>query len=114
MNIKKIKIMDNVIDPLFQRIGFHSPMDDTPRNLKNENSTKIKYEGPAYQNTPDGFYKITQKFTIKNAGNVLIPTAKYTNHLTEFVAPVHINEIATNDDTKATSSGYVKAKFNYV
>jgi len=114
MNIKKIKLMDNVLDPLFSLLDFASPMEDSPTNLKTENSIKIVYDGPTYQNTNDGFYSMVQKFAISNAGNIIVPSGVYSNHLTEFVAPVHINKIATNDDTKATCSGYVKAKFNYV
>jgi len=113
MYIKKIKIVDNRLDSLQEAIG------KTLINKNNkivekdiENKISIRYGGPQYQNASNGLYELRQTIILKD--DISLPNSIFHNHLSEIIVPTHINEIAVNDDSKAVSSGYVKAKFNFV
>ena len=80
-----------------------------------KDAEQIKYTGEYSENTTDGLYRIVQTIGISENLFKRVPVGRiFYNYLSEFVAPVHINEIAVNDDSRAVSSGYVKAKFNFV
>ena len=115
MFIKKIKIVDNNNDPLKEKIGkkliitnnkiIEETTGDTPR--------RIRYKGGGFENTSDGLYQYVQQVEYFGPSSE-IPRTTFADHTAEFIAPVHRNEIAVNNDSKAISSGYVKAKFNFV
>ena len=124
MYIKKIKFIDNQIDPLQLTIGKRLIKRNTQSSgqeggqsskLAEDNKatkTKLFYHGKKYRNTTEGLYEIVQPIRIKD--DIELSNSVISNHLSEIVVPVHINEVAVNDDTKAVSSAYVKAKFNFV
>ena len=115
MIIKKIKVIDNSVDPLKERVGKNLIIKNN-KLVEDQDIDKIKiiYKGAAHENTSDGFYQIRQKIILPDVENFNVPGGDYGDHMSEIIAPVHINEIAVNDDSKAVSSGYVKTKFNFV
>tara|TARA_B100000131_G_scaffold129868_1_gene126707 strand:+ start:930 stop:2975 length:2046 start_codon:yes stop_codon:yes gene_type:complete len=115
MYIKKMKIVDNQVDPLKQSIGKrlvtrNNKLIEQPDNQR----VRIRYGGVSYRNSNDGFYEAVQQFIITTPRPIPLPTTNISTHLSEIIVPAFINDIAINDDSKSVSSAYVKAKFNFV
>lgn len=108
--------MNEESNPLKGAIGKTlKPKGDKIVEVPTATPEKIKYTNETSDNTSEGLYRKVQTIGISSTVASKIPTGTaYHNYLSEIIAPIHINEIAVNDDSKAVSSAYVKAKFNFV
>ena len=115
MFIKKIKIADNVVDTLKENLGktLVQKKNKLVEDSSKKTTGKVTYQGGTFQSTGDGLYEYVQQATYDGPAEH-IPRTTFTDHIAEIIAPVHRNEIAVNNDSKAVSSGYVKAKFNFL
>ena len=114
MFIKKIKIVNTEDNPVKRHLGKSLTVRENKLiEEKRDHPVPIKYFGEDIKNTSEGLYLKVHTFAIPEEYNVPLDRP-FHNYLSEFIAPVHINDIAVNDDSKAVSSGYVKAKFNFV
>jgi hypothetical protein len=115
MILKKIRFTDYYSDSLKTELGKAL----TVKNNKivetdEQSSLNIQYGARYYDNGDNNLIEMKSTFLIRNPGKFSLKSNETPYSLAEIIAPVHINQIAVNDDTKAVSSAYVKTKFNFV
>lgn len=117
MFLKKIKFVDNIPDAF--KISLGKDLQIVSGKLKetqNAEPSSLRFEGPVYENNDRNLYNKLQTFSYRTnslENDPSVNTAK-RYHNASMIAPVHRNIVAINDDSKAVSSGYVTAKFNFL
>lgn len=116
MFLKKINFFDAVADDFKASIGKNLQIKNGKYVEQNvEDIVKFKYHSPRYENNGNYFAKRqVAEFTMTENMPEPAPGNRKRYHYGNIVVPESRNLIAVNDDSKATSSGRITAKFNFV